>query len=327
MWPFTKKKEGRGPEMRIFFASDLHGSTVCFKKFINAARFYGAEVLVLGGDLTGKAVLPICKQPDGSHLAHRAGDTVRLASDAEVADYERRVSNMGFYPRQMGEDEYRALATDETRREDLFKQLVCERIGQWCEYAGEKLKGTGVAVLSAPGNDDFVEIDGVLGNSPYVDYHDDEVTELRGYEVLHCGGSNPTPWNTEREYSEEELAQRFAQLVPRVKDMRRCIFNVHVPPHGTVLDQCPKLDENLQVVYEMGNPVQMHAGSTAVLAAIKEHQPLLGLHGHIHEGRGRIDIGGSVCVNPGSVYPEGILQGVLVTLQGGEVRGVQLTQG
>lgn len=327
MWPFTKKREAKGPQTRIFFASDLHGSNVCFKKFINAAKFYGADVLVLGGDMTGKAVLPICKQGDGSHLAHRSGETVRLASVEEVADYERRVSNMGFYPRQMSEDEFQALAADPARRQDLFKHLVCERVGQWCEYAGERLKGSGVALLTAPGNDDFFEMDGVLNDSPYIDYYDREVTDLRGYEVLHCGGSNPTPWNTEREYPEEEYARRFAELAPKVKDMRRCIFNVHVPPHGTVLDQCPKLDANLQVVFEMGNPVQMHAGSTAVLAAITEYQPLLGLHGHIHEGRGRIDIGQSVCVNPGSVYPEGILQGVLVTLQGSEVRAVQLTQG
>ena len=172
-----------------------------------------------------------------------------------------------------------------------------------------------------------VQIDNVLHDSPYVHYHEMEITELNGYELLHCGGSTKTPWNTEREYTEKEYAAKFSELVPQVQDMRRCIFNVHVPPFGTVLDQCPKLDENLQVVFEMGNPVQMHAGSSALLDTLKVQQPMLGIHGHIHEGRGNIKIGNTVCVNPGSVYPEGLLQGVLVTLNNGEVESVQLTQG
>ena len=154
-----------------------------------------------------------------------------------------------------------------------------------------------------------------------------EITKLNDFEILHCGGSNYTPWDTEREYSEEEYVERFAKLTSQVQNMSRCIFNVHVPPMGTALDQCPKLDENQQVVFEMGNPVQMNAGSSAVLDAIKEHQPMLGIHGHIHEGRGNIKIGKTVCVNPGSVYPEGILQGVLLTLGGAGVESVQLTQG
>ena len=144
---------------------------------------------------------------------------------------------------------------------------------------------------------------------------------------MHCGGSTKTPWDTEREYSEEEYEAKFAELVPQVKNMEKCIFNVHVPPHGTVLDRCPKLDKNLQVVFDMGNPVSMQAGSSALYKAIEEHQPVLGIHGHIHEGRGNIKIGRTICVNPGSVYPEGILQGVLVTLSEGEVTSVQLTQG
>ncbi|MFQ6023874.1 MAG: metallophosphoesterase, partial [Acidiferrobacterales bacterium] len=193
--------------------------------------------------------------------------------------------------------------------------------------AGEKLQGTDIPLITAPGNDDFFEIDEVLHNSPHVQYHEMEVTELEGHEILHCGGSTKTPWDTEREYTEEEYQARFEQLIPKVKDMSRCIFNVHCPPYGTVLDKCPKLDENLKVVFEMGNPVSMHGGSTTVYETIEQHQPLVGIHGHIHEGRGNIKIGKTICVNPGSVYPEGILQGVLITLQGDGVKSVQMTQG
>lgn len=326
---FFKKKSGSGGgDLTIFFASDLHGSTICFKKFVNGAKFYGANMLVMGGDLTGKAVMPIAEQADGTFLAFQHGQEVRLADQSEVDEFVKRTTNMGFYPTVTSEAEFQRLASDKTAQEDLFKKLVCERVQEWADYAGEKLKGTEIPLITAPGNDDFWEIDEVLTRSPHVRYHEMEVTDLpNGYQMLHCGGSNKTPWDTEREYTEEEYETRLGELVPQVRDMSRCIFNVHVPPYGTVLDKCPKLDGNLQVVFEMGNPAQMHAGSTALLEVIKREQPLLGLHGHIHEGRGNIKIGKSVCVNPGSVYPEGILQGVLIKIKGGDVGSVQLTQG
>ena len=61
-WKKDKKKSA-GEKLFLFVASDLHGSNVCFKKFVNGAEFYGANLLVLGGDLTGKAVIPITDQP------------------------------------------------------------------------------------------------------------------------------------------------------------------------------------------------------------------------------------------------------------------------
>lgn len=324
---FWKKDKPAGETVVIFFASDLHGSNVCFRKFVNAIQFYGANVLFMGGDMTGKAVLPITEQPDRSFLAFQAGSTVKLTSSEEVDAFMKRAGDMGFYPIVLSENEYRRLRDDEHMRHELFKKLVIERVREWCRFAEQKLAGKDVPLITSPGNDDFVDIDEVLRTSPAVQFHEMEVTELRGYEVLHCGGSNHTPWNTEREYTEEEYETRFAELLPLVSNMQRCIFNVHVPPYGTVLDQCPKLDQRLQVVFEMGNPVQMHAGSTTLLKIIRAHQPLLGLHGHIHEGRGQIKIGNTVCVNPGSVYPEGMLQGVLVKLQDGAVKTVHLTQG
>jgi Icc-related predicted phosphoesterase len=324
---WKKNKKAGGEKLTIFFASDLHGSAVCFKKFVNAAKFYGADALVMGGDLTGKAVIPITEQSDGSFKGFQTGQIVTLKTQDEVDDFVKRVDNQGFYPTMMSEQEFQDIKDDIPAQEALFKRLVIERVAEWCEYAGQKLQGTGIPLITSPGNDDFFEIDDVLGGSPHVQYHEMEITELGGYEVLHCGGSTRTPWDTEREFTEEEYAARFAELVPQVKDMSRCIFNVHVPPMGTVLDQCPKLDDKLQVVFDMGNPVSMHAGCQALNDTIAAEQPLLGLHGHIHEGRGKIKIGKTTCVNPGSVYPEGILQGVLVTLRGGEVDGVQLTQG
>lgn len=324
---FGKKKKKGEAEIVIYFASDLHGSTVCFKKFVNAAQFYGANVLLMGGDMTGKAILPIAEQGDGGWLADFSGETTRLKTQDEVDAYIKRAVNMGFYPHVMTEAEFQRLKGNPEEQHELFKKLVLDRVRGWCDWAGEKLKGTGIPLITMPGNDDFLEIDGVLSKHPAVEFYEMTVTPLGSFEMLHVGGSTPTPWNTEREFTEEEYEKKFEQLVPQVKDMRRCIFDVHVPPYDTILDQCPKLDANLQVVYEMGNPVQMHAGSTAVRKAIEKYQPLVGLHGHIHEGRGRINIGRTVCVNPGSVYHDGLLQGSLITLGPDGIQDIQMLQG
>jgi hypothetical protein len=325
---WRRKKKDANAEVKIFFASDLHGSNVCFKKFTNSAQFYGADVLVLGGDLTGKAVIPIAEQKDGTFAAFQHGETVKIKDKAELDEFVKRQGNMGFYPAVMSEPEYQRLKKDEEAQAALFKKLVLQRVREWVEFATEKLKGCEVPFVAIPGNDDFEEIDEILTRAPRIDFHDMQVCEFKGgYQMLYCGGSTPTPWDTEREYTEEQYVERFAQLLPQVTDMSRCIFNVHVPPFGTVLDSCPKLDRNLQVVYEMGLPVQTHAGCKTLFNVIKEHQPLLGLHGHVHEGRAKINIGSTICINPGSVYPEGILQGAMITLSDGKVAHVSLTQG
>ena len=325
---WRKKGNDANSEVKIFFASDLHGSNVCFKKFVNSAKFYNVDVLVLGGDLTGKAVIPIAEQSSGSFLAFQHGDSLVLNGKSELDDFVKRQGNIGFYPSVMSEAEYQRLRKDPEAQATLFKQLVLERVREWAQFAADKLKGTGIPLVALPGNDDFREIDDILTQAAHFDFHEMQVCEFKGgYQMLYCGGSTPTPWDTEREYTEEQFVSRFAQLLPQVTDMSRCIFNVHVPPFGTALDACPKLDKNLQVVYEMGLPAQIHAGCQTLIDIIKEHQPLLGLHGHIHEGRAKINIGKTICINPGSVYPEGILQGALITLRQGEVAQSNLMQG
>ena len=325
---WRKKDKGGDGEVKIFFASDLHGSNVCFKKFVNGAKFYGADVLVLGGDLTGKAVIPIAEQEDGTFLAFQHGEQVQINDKTELDDFVKRQGNIGFYPTVMSEAEFQALREDPEAQAVLFKRLVLERVREWAEFATTKLKGTEIPLVAIPGNDDFREIDEILTQAPHFDFHEMQVCEFKGgYQMLFCGGSTPTPWDTEREYTEQQFVSRFAELIPQVADMSRCIFNVHVPPMGTALDACPKLDKNLQVVYEMGLPAQIHAGCQTLIDIIKEHQPLLGLHGHIHEGRAKINIGKTICINPGSVYPEGILQGAMITLRDGQVAQTNLTQG
>jgi Icc-related predicted phosphoesterase len=321
-----RRRDSSG-EQRIFFATDLHGSNVCFKKFVNAGKFYGAGVLVLGGDVTGKMVVSICRQDDGSHLSSFSGKEVRLEGEDDVASFEARISDMGFYPRRMSEEEFQALAADAEAREELFHALIRRRLEEWIAYARPRLAEHGVKCFAAPGNDDAFYVDELLADSGAIELLEGRVVELDGIEVLTTGWSNETPWHTERECTEEDLKTRILAMIEQVERPETAVFNIHVPPHATSLDQCPQLDEELRPVSSGGNPVMASAGSTAVRELIEAHQPLLGLHGHIHEGRGITRIARTVCVNPGSNYSEGVLNGSLIRLQGGELRDVHLTQG
>jgi Icc-related predicted phosphoesterase len=320
-----RKRDSSG-ELAIFFATDLHGSNVCFKKFVNAGKFYGASVLILGGDVTGKMLVPIARQKDGSYLASSAGKELRLEGD-EAAALEQQVSDMGFYPKVMSEEEFQELRDDPEGQEALFHDLIRKRLEEWIEYARPRLAEQGVKCFAAPGNDDAFFIDELLADSDAIELLEGRVVEVDGIEMLTTGWSNETPWKTERETSESELRAMIMKMIDRLERPENAIFNIHVPPHATALDQCPKLDENLRPVSSGGNPVMTSAGSTAVRELIEAHQPLLGLHGHIHEGRGIARIDRTVCVNPGSNYSEGVLNGSLIRLRQGEVRDVHLTQG
>jgi Icc-related predicted phosphoesterase len=320
-----RKRDSSG-ELAIFFATDLHGSNVCFKKFVNAGKFYGASVLILGGDVTGKMMVPIARQKDGSYLASSAGKELRLEGE-EAAALEQRVSDMGFYPKVMSEEEFQELRDDPEGQEALFHELIRKRLEEWIEYARPRLAEQGVKCFAAPGNDDAFFIDELFADSGAIELLEGRVVEVDGLEMLTTGWSNETPWKTERETSESELRTMIMEMIDRLERPENAIFNIHVPPHATALDQCPKLDEDLRPVSSGGNPVMTSAGSTAVRELIEAHQPLLGLHGHIHEGRGIARIHRTVCVNPGSNYSEGVLNGSLIRLRQGEVRDVHLTQG
>ena len=321
------RRRDTGVELTVFFATDLHGSTVCFKKFVNAGRFYDARVLILGGDVTGKMVVPIARQLDGSYLSSFAGKEVRLGDNEEVVAFQQRLSDMGFYPQVMGEAEFQDLREDPDGQDKLFQMLTQRRLEEWIEYARPRLVEQGLKCFAAPGNDDAFFVDELLAASGVIELLEGRVIHVDGLEMLTTGWSNETPWKTERECTEEELKARILEMVGQVDEPEKAVFNVHVPPQKTALDQCPELDEELRPVHSGGNPVMTSAGSTAVRELIEEYQPLLGLHGHIHEGRGVARIGRTVCVNPGSVYSEGVLNGSLIRVKDGQVRDVQLTQG
>ncbi|MGC8873031.1 MAG: metallophosphoesterase family protein [Chloroflexia bacterium] len=321
-------------DFRLFFATDVHGSTPTFRKFVNAANFYKVHALVLGGDITGKMLVPVLREAGGRFSATLQERPYVLENEEEVAAFAKHVAKMGFYTAIVTPEEYARLAEDAEARERLYREQARERLREWIRFAEERLGGTDVLCYITGGNDDPPEILALLQEEAreHVVPCEGRAVELAGgaYPMVSLGYSNPTPWQTPREVEEETMAQLIAKAVEGVQDFSRAIFNFHAPPVDSTLDTCPLLDNSTDpptVVTSGGQPVLYGAGSRAVREAIERFQPLLSLHGHIHESRGLIQIGRTTAVNPGSEYGEGILRGAIVTLSGDRVRSVQLTSG
>lgn len=312
---------------RLFYAGDVHGSRVCWKKFVNAAAHYPADVLVMGGDLTGKGLVPIVREGDGSYGARVIGER-RVARTAEELDQmQQAISTNGMYPLIVDQEEARRLAEDTAWREEALERALLDELRLWVEFADERLGGTDVRAYVIPGNDDPWSIDEVLAGGNAVVPCDESVQRLGEHELVSFGYSNRTPWKTPRELDEEEIYERLKRLVDRLETPRRAIFNVHVPPYESSLDTAYEVDEDLEYVTKGGRPHEVPTGSPAVRQIIEETQPLLSLHGHIHESKGVTRIGRTVAINPGSDYGSGHLDGCLVHLSSDRVVNHYLVSG
>ena len=310
----------------IFFATDVHGSDICWKKFINAGKFYEADVLVLGGDMTGKAIVPIIHQGGDKYVATLLEQEFRLEGQDKVAEMVKSIKSRGYYPYITNPDEIRELEKNPDRVDQLFHQEVLKTARDWMEYADEKLEGTGIRCYVAPGNDDMFELDDVIRSSKHVQLAEGVVIDLdEHHEMASSGWSNITPWHTYREEEEPALKQRLLEMVRKVRAPRNAVFNFHAPPYDCNLDECPELDENLKPV--LGGRSLIPVGSTAVREIIEEFQPLLGLHGHIHEGKGTSRLGRTLCINPGSMYEQGRLLGAVIKLKEDKIGTYLLTTG
>jgi len=300
--------------MRLFYASDIHGSDRCFKKFLNAGKFYSADAILVGGDITGKAIVPLVETAPGEVRATFLGTDHVLRGAEEVAALEQRIADTGYYSHRCGPDEEAALRDDPDALHDLFVQRIVERMEQWMALAAERLSGPdGVPCFMNAGNDDPPEVDAVIDAAERVEFLEGRVVELpNGIELASCGYANRTPWNCPRDVEEPELAQRLDAVVAQVEDPAWAMFNFHCPPFDSQIDQGPRLGEDFQLRQTAGGVETHPVGSTACRAVIERDQPLMGLHGHLHESRGTVKIGRTVCVNPGSEYTEGILRGALI---------------
>jgi hypothetical protein len=223
-------------------------------------------------------------------------------------------------------DEVAEISATPGRSDAIFLDKVLSTIDRWMQYADARLEGSGMTSYVCPGNDDMFEIDKAIAASKHVRTVEGQVVQLDDHhEMLSTGWSNPTPWKTHREEPEEALRQRIAPMLPLIKDMPNAVFNLHAPPHGSGLDEAPELTKDMRPAYAGRSLIPV--GSKAVAEVIEKHKPLLGLHGHIHEGKGTRKYGRTLCINPGSMYEQGILHGALVDLELKKVGNYVLTTG
>jgi Icc-related predicted phosphoesterase len=312
--------------MKLYFATDVHGSEICWKKFLAASKFYEVDTLILGGDMTGKAIVPIIAQGNDEYKVTLLEQVSILHGKEEVNRMVQTIQNRGYYPYVTDLDEVQAFVSSPGKMDELFMDQVLKTMQRWMDYADAKLDGTGIRCIVCPGNDDIFEIDAVIAASKYVRSMEGQVVELdEHHEMANSGWSNPTPWNTHREESEEALLARIEAIISKVKNPSQAVFNLHAPPFGSGLDEAPELTKDLRPAYAGRSMIPV--GSRAVMTVIDKYQPLLGLHGHIHEGKGTRKYKKTLCVNPGSMYEQGMLNGAVIELKPNKVGNYLLTTG
>ena len=297
-------------KLKIFFATDIHGSEICWKKFLNAAAFYKADMVILGGDVTGKAMVPIL-QYQGYWELTLNGERIRVESRTELDDIQRKIRDRGSYPTILAPDELDQLKTEEAvdRR---FGMEMTRGLDRWLDMADSKLRGGEIPCILNCGNDDIWEMDAIIEQSPCASFAESKVLDLGGFYMASCGWTNPTPWNTFREAPDDVLTGKLDAVIQQIPDMGRAIFNFHAPPYGSGLDEAPALDDTMRPIH--GGAVMKPVGSKAVRGAIERYQPALSVHGHIHESRGIWKSGRTLAMNPGSSYNDGVLQGAVLEL-------------
>ena len=331
---FWNKKSGSDAKRtRIFYATDVHGSERTFRKFINGAKFYKVDHVVMGGDIMGKFLVPIVDEGGGHYRVTLQEDLQTLNGPDELKAMKDRIETLGFYHVTVSEDEIHAMQDEKSRVDETFRRLARERLETWVAMAEERLAGTDIKWYVTGGNDDPPELLTVLeeAQGEHVVNCEGRVVMLDDYfPMANCGYSNPTPWDTPRETDEVQLEAYLEESVKGLEDYESAIFNFHVPPYDSTLDECPKLDWSTDPpspIVVGGVAQSAPAGSTAVRNVVEKHQPLLMLTGHIHEARGLVKLGRTTVVNPGSEYGEGVLRGCILSLEPGKVVGYQMTSG
>jgi Icc-related predicted phosphoesterase len=307
---------------RFLFSTDFHGSETVWRKFLNAAKYFDLDALILSGDMTGKLMIPIVKRSDGLYDASLQGEQFELTEE-DIPEFSKRCRMITYLPYVTTPEEVETISSDEAYREELFERLEQDVIRTWLSLIPDRVPRKCRVILS-PGNDDKLSVDDVIreqvGSIRNLIFGEEEVVKLdREHEVLCFGWSNITPFDSPRECDEDELEERLERVVAKVRRMDTAVFCIHVPPYNAVIDEAPMITDDLKYVLRGGHTHMVPVGSKSVRKVIEKHQPLLGLHGHIHESPGFVNIGRTQCLNPGSEYAEGILKAFLVEINGPEI--------
>lgn len=313
---------------RVWFVTDIHGSNLCFRKFINSVDTpKNPNVLILGGDITGKYLVPIVRRSRGWDASF-AGERIRLETENEITIYERRLGDAGAYSIRCEQDLAESLCQDEELLDQVIRDLKIGRMREWIELTEAKLNGRDVKIFINSGNDDPFYIDDILDQSRLVVRPEAQVLDIdeNNLTMISCGFANRTPWDCPRDISEEDLWVRINAMASLVPDFGKCIFNLHCPPFGTILDRVASLNKDFTPTMTGLGIEESSVGSTSVRKAIEEFQPCVSLHGHIHEQHNYVRLGQTLAFNPGSEYTEGRLRGVYLEFKRGRLQRYGLTR-
>ncbi|MFW9855323.1 MAG: metallophosphoesterase [Candidatus Thorarchaeota archaeon] len=331
--------------VRFFYCTDIHGSEAVWRKFLNSAKYLKVDTLIMGGDITGKRIVPIIEQSDGTWKGSIYGvaeQEVIMRTEKDIKDFEFRARMAGCYTYRLTPEEDRQLSSLDSVTEEgkmikggaldkLFDKVEASSLQLWIDMIDDTMKDgskrvpNGTQIIICPGNDDKFAIDEILNKDPRVIFGEGAKVDLDDHhEMISYGWTNPTPWHTYRETNDDEIEAKIEELVPLIRNLENAVFCFHAPPFESKIDEAPLLNPDLTYAgYSGGEPVRGPVGSKAVRKAIEKYQPLLGLHGHIHESPGSVKIGRTYCLNPGSEYTEAILKGFLVELEKGELKRMQ----
>ncbi len=233
-----KAEGGGGAALRLYYASDIHGTEVLWLKFLNAPKHYKARVLVMGGDVTGKMVIPLVEDPAG-RVHRRASSAAPSAprTSRSSTTLERRIRGNGMYPYRTTAEEVAQIGDlPEEEREHWFEGVMLQTFSRWLDLADERLADTGIRCFVMPGNDDPTSLEEQLSASQHVEACDERIVEFDGYTMLSLGYSNRTPWDSPRELDEDELYRRIAGLA----DAGRGRLALHLQPARAALRLRPR---------------------------------------------------------------------------------------
>lgn len=297
----------------LLFASDFHGDEGSWRAFLRTGARLGAGVLVYGGDYTpySVAIGPFAGgAAEVSPLRRRCH--AQMTPPALVERYRASGVAAALVDADTLVELEGSVAGDRRAWHAFVARRTEAQLRRWCALAAAVLPPAALLAV-VPGNHDPLQLDDLLRRQSGLCFLDGDVCPLPGgFSLLGVGWTNRTPLRSPRECDEDELRARIAAAAAAVPDPDAAVFCLHCPPAATRLDRARPRGR------EAG-----HVGSTAVRQAIEAYQPLLSLHGHIHESAGQDHLGRTVCLNPGSQAPRGADQGYLVQLRRGEVPRVE----
>jgi len=228
---------------RIFFVSDLHGSEVCFRKFLNSAPIYRPDLLVYGGDIMGKLLQPVFRQDDGRFRWYPAGGRVEEFSADQLPQVERRIADQGRYSLVTTPPEWQRRQADREGLEKFCREIGKERVRGWLRLVEERLLPKKIPIVMNVGNDDTDGVLEILRHEAPTNLlvPEGQVVRCGPYEIYGCGYANMTPWHCPRDLEEPDLGQFLQRTSTEIDTPGRTILDIHAPPVNTSLDLAPEL--------------------------------------------------------------------------------------